>query len=157
MELLELDTKFDFNKALDGSRNVSVKGIPNTQERKELIEKAILRIQENPETAFDSYYIGMKNYAHFWDQYVKCEYGMGPRHGSVVFQIGRTNGRHTKSTLGENEIYFLECVRDFESVKIDDKKINLNQLFNRVTKLANQWDEYVYHLKDFEVGSHING
>lgn len=155
MELLEMKTKFDFNKALDGSRNISVIGIPNTTNRKNLIEKAILRIQEDPENAFSDEYIGMKNYAHFGDQEVCCEYGMRPRHGSVVFQIGRANGRHTKSTLGENEIFFLECVRDFGFVEIDDKKINLNQLFNKIVKLAGEWDEYVHALKDFEVESHI--
>lgn len=155
MELLKINAKFDFNKALDGSRNITVQGIPNTPERKELIEKAILTIQKNPKDAFQNGYIGMKNYAHFGDQYVCCDYGMGPRHGSVVFRIGRTNGRHTKSTLGENEVYFLECVRDFESCEYDDKEINLAQLFDKVTKIAGEWDECVHHLQNFEPETHV--
>lgn len=33
-------------------------------------------------------YVGTKNYAHWYGQMVRHPYGMGPRHGSVVFAIG---------------------------------------------------------------------
>lgn len=35
-------------------------------------------------------YLGVKNYDAFGDQRCDCEYGMGPRHGSIVFAVGLT-------------------------------------------------------------------
>lgn len=155
MELLKLNTKFDLNKALDGNRNVFVQGLPNTDNRRKLIERAITKIQEYPETAFSEKYIGFKNYAGFGDQEVVCEYGYGPRHGSVVYRIGRRNWNRNKSTLGENEIYLLECVRDFGYVEdMDGEKINFCKLLDRLEKIVGQYDEVVKYLNDFEPDTH---
>lgn len=38
---------------------------------------------------FSELYIGVKNYASFGDQREDHKYGYGPRHGDIVFRIGR--------------------------------------------------------------------
>ena len=102
---------FDMERCINASKNIYVQGHPDSSERKAQIEEAIARIQKDGKTAFESTYIGMKQYAGFGDQGVECKYGMGPTHGSVVFSIGR-NDRHI--ILGVDEIYYLECVRDWK-------------------------------------------
>lgn len=93
--------------------NISVKGIPSTRGRMEMIEEAIALIQKNPETALAEQYLGMKNYAGFGDQRSDHQYCYGPKHGTIVFSIGRADP-NSKSTLGDAEIDFLLKCRDFE-------------------------------------------
>jgi len=60
---------------------------------------------------FEGYY-GCKNYDRWTCQGVDCEYGYGPRHGSVVFSIGlKQDYREGKKVIPENDrnimIYYL--------------------------------------------------
>jgi hypothetical protein len=43
---------------------------------------------------------------------------MGPKHGTVVFSIMRTDRRGGE--LGPDHVYLLECVRDFGSLETTD-------------------------------------
>lgn len=47
-------------------------------------------LAENP-ASLQKKYVGVKNYASFGDQRCDCEYGLGPRHGAIVFSIGLTS------------------------------------------------------------------
>jgi len=87
---------------------IKVSGIP-TREREYLIEEAIRLIQANPETAMKTEYLGIKNYASFGDQREDHTYGMGPRHGTIVFSIGRCG----EAPVLPEDIDELIRVRDF--------------------------------------------
>lgn len=89
----------------------------------------------------DQFY-GVKNYDGFYHQRTDCEYGYGPRHGSIVFAIGlclhvrseirrhfsdpSVSDQHRSAYLPvqirENCIYFLEA---FKQGKIEPNAINL--------------------------------
>lgn len=137
----------DVSRCLRGLKNIYVSGSPskgggNEGSRKSLIETAISEILKDGATALQREYLGYKQYAGFGDQRCDCEYGMGPRHGSIVFDIGRTReARRQAVTLGFDEVYLLECVRDFgsESLKSDrgdyDKDWNLCDIIRKVESL----------------------
>jgi hypothetical protein len=113
-------SKLDLARCLRALKNIRVEGSPTSSERKTAISDAIILIQEKGKAALISEYIGVKNYAHFGDQREDHRYGCCPRHGSIVFRIGRV-GRIDSSQefaeLGADEIYLLECVRDFPPIK----------------------------------------
>jgi len=94
--------------------NIYVSGRPNTRDRIALINEAIRMINENPTSAMARGYLGYKNYAGFGDQRCDCEYGMGPTHGSIVFEIGRVD---RSKPLGKIDLYYLEAVRDFSPIE----------------------------------------
>lgn len=56
-------------------------------------------------------YFGVKDYAHWSDQEVKCRYGMGPNHGNVVFRVGIAYP-HKELNMDERNacIYYLNHV-----------------------------------------------
>jgi hypothetical protein len=110
--------KIDREKCLRALKHIRLQGLPTTNERKALIEEAITLIQRNGSEALKSGYIGYKNYAGFGDQRTDCSYGMGPRHGSIVYSIGRTNMGTESVTLGDDEIYYLQCERDFPGFSV---------------------------------------
>lgn len=61
-----------------------------TAVRPQAIADAIKAIAESDDP-LSKQYIGVKNYDGFGDQREDHSYGMGPRHGSIVFEIGRKN------------------------------------------------------------------
>lgn len=71
------------------------------------IADAAKAIAEN-EDPLKKEYIGLKNYDRWVGQRCDCGYGMGPRHGSIVFAIGRRNPREPV-TEAEREaaLYYL--------------------------------------------------
>jgi len=107
--------KLDVERCRRGMQQLHIIG----RARPELIEQAIALIGEHPVTALQDEYLGIKNYAHFGDQRADCPYGMGPKHGSIVFSIGRTpewradGGRR----FTDDAIYLLEAYRDFEPLQ----------------------------------------
>lgn len=113
--------KIDLDRVRRGMATVYVDGVPRTAERLNLIAEAIGRIQSNPQGAFKANYLGIKNYAGFGDQRSDCGYGMGPRHGSIVFEIGRPN-RGEGPLPGADAVYALECLRDFGFVEVDTEE-----------------------------------
>jgi len=100
----------DWIKFGKGSEQLRVSGIANTEDRKALVGEAIALIQKDPKTALKDGYLGYKNYSGFGDQRCDCSYGMGPRHGYIVFDIGRN--RDVELDDPESAIYFLKCFRD---------------------------------------------
>ena len=102
----------DLARCLKAMQYIFVAGNPQGPAREEVIADAISAIQNDGQKALKAEYMGIKNYAHFGDQRCDCSYGMGPKHGSIVFRIGR-RGDDRDATLGADEIYLLECVRDF--------------------------------------------
>lgn len=71
---------------------------------------------------------GTKSYDRWHGQRCDCEYGMGPGHGSLIFQIGlRDNVRNTRkhSDLAPEEIeaaiYFLTNIERIQAAEADAK------------------------------------
>lgn len=116
--------KINIARCLEALKKIRVEGSPNTQERKDLVEEAIGLIQADPAGALKGQYIGFKNYAHFGDQRCDGPAGTGPRHGSIVFSIGRNRSGEEVETLDSDCIYFLECWREFGEVKLPDESPN---------------------------------
>lgn len=157
----------DVTRCLRGMKNIYVEGAPNRSSgsslhgsRIRLIEKAISLIQADGTKAMEREYLGFKNYAGFGDQGCDGEYGMGPRHGSIVFSVGRTHSARGNDTiLGADEIYLLECVRDFgsEQLKSDrgdyDQYWNLIDIIRKAESLHHDWTFYDSYLVGARVES----
>jgi hypothetical protein len=105
----------DIQRCLNGLTSVYVHGAVAGGHRLALIEEAIAAIHKDPASALATEFLGFKNYAHFGDQRCDCPYGMGPRHGSIVFSIAR---RDRNAPVNGDAIYLLECVRDFGAVGV---------------------------------------
>lgn len=119
----------DVGRCRRAMRNLYIQGEPGTtggpDSRGKMLEDAIASIQADGVKAMSAGYFGIKNYSGFGDQRSDCEYGMGPRHGHIVFSIGRTaEGRKGGVQLGEDEVYLLECVRDFGGIVCPVDPIN---------------------------------
>lgn len=84
--------------------------VASMPQRLRVIEDAILAIQTDQTSALSKEYMGVKNYAGFGDQRCDCSYGMGPSHGSIVFEVGRA--RDYNGPLDSDAIYALEVFRD---------------------------------------------
>ena len=150
---------FDIERCINASKNIYIQGHPGSAGRKAQIEEAIARIQEDGKNAFKSTYIGMKDYAHFGDQDVECEYGMGPTHGSVVFSIGRKD-RHV--TLGVDEIYYLECARDWKPFYTEPERNgygkvewSFDKTLREYIKIKTYYQNLENRFKDFNPETHV--
>lgn len=144
----------DKERCLRVMEDINVGGLPIAA-RLYLIEEAIAKIQASGSEALKQEYLGIKNYAGFGDQREDHEYGYGPSHGSIVFRIERTNRNRgiASAVLGDNHIYLLECVRDFNIY--DDhndltnhlpKRKNLCQVlgdWRRHQKLASEYEQVI--------------
>lgn len=107
----------DIARARRGAAQLSVEG---GTPRPSLIEAAIALIQTDPAKALTEEYLGVKNYASFGDQREDHRYGYGPKHGAIVFSIGRSEKwRSNERPLDTDAIYFLEVVRDFGTFNVD--------------------------------------
>lgn len=158
-----MKNKIDVARCLDGMINIYVIGVVgNSKQRQEAISDAIIAIQKDGTNALKREYIGVKQYSGFGDQREDHGYGMCPRHGSIVFEIGR----HSKceSVLGSNEIYYLECERDFSPMLInkntngydngDKKELNLGQVLRKIEDAQFTIEECQAHLNRQEVETH---
>lgn len=67
---------------------LSVRGEPDTYERKLAIRAAIDELLRPGAGKLRHEYIGLKDYAHWTDQREDHRYGYGPRHGYIRFAIG---------------------------------------------------------------------
>jgi hypothetical protein len=74
-------------------------------------------------------YFGVKNYDGFGDQRNDSEYGMGPRHGSIVFSIGLTPALRQRVRTGpaledheiEDALYLLSSLPKIEQLRAEQK------------------------------------
>ncbi len=154
--------KIDIERCKRAMENIYMKGLPNEgaasfpqESRGAKIEAAISAIQTDGANALMKQTFGVKNYASFGDQGCDCEYGYGPRHGYIVFEIGRTGKSREKHTvLGADEIYLLECCRDFGSVELGANKLNLCLIINELTTHAKIVNEISIILDNKEVEPH---
>jgi hypothetical protein len=107
----------DLDRVRRAMKHIAVSGLPRTAERQRAIADVICAIQADGGKALASEYVGVKNYAHFGDQRSDHPYGYGPSHGSIVFRIGRADRDPSRRiVLGADEVYALECLRDFRGV-----------------------------------------
>lgn len=119
---------------------IEIKGFCNTIKREELIENAISALQNNPDDWAKKMYYGIKNYASFGDQREDHEYGYGPRHGTIVFSIGR--GKNFDPSKKDIYIEFLIFFRDFrnETLKVNRSGYNYLLDFNDLIKEKNTFE-----------------
>ena len=157
-----MKSKIDTARCYRGMRSIYVNGDPSPN-RKYLIELAIKELQTKGKDSFSTSYFGIKNYASFGDQRADCTYGMVPSHGSIVFSIGRI--REVNDPIIRDEIYLLECVRDFGSVSIPnhpknstssyykDPELNLIDVLKYTRDLQNKLNYLIGVLDKSEVDS----
>lgn len=129
-----------------------VEGVCNNPRREDLIEESITALQTNPEKAFKDNFVGFKNYAGFGDQRCDCSYGHGPRHGSIVFEIGR--GKNYDPENAKLYIDFLLVARDFPGVELKNETNNysrrygLTDVIRRYLKHKSKVDNLLTKLKE---------
>ena len=147
--------KVDLERIKNGIEFINVNGIISEQypKRIKLIEEAINDVQTGFNHLKKEYY-GIKNYGQFGDQRADCSYGMGPTHGSIVFEIeltskARKNIEDINTDDVYNIVYTLEAVRDFGYVEqFDifygnhgrDVKVGLIKLLKHYLKSQNYTD-----------------
>lgn len=144
-------------------KKINIDGIPETTSRRAMIEKAIALIQTDGAAALRDEYLGIKNYAHFGDQEHSTSYGMGPTHGYIVFRIARTEP-NKGATLGDDEVYLLECVRDFIGLQEEPsdpsrqdnqtREMNLCGVLRRISRLSEVRDTYAAKVEAANVHTH---
>jgi hypothetical protein len=119
----------DVERCIRAMKDLNIKGVASSSLREKVITDAIKQIQEDGSTALLKKYIGVKNYAEFGDQRYDDLYGYSPRHGDIVFSVGRTDSarktilnennttEENKSDiiLGSDHIYLLEAARDWKN------------------------------------------
>ena len=65
-------------------------------------------------------YVGIKNYDSFGDQGSDHPYGMGPRHGSIVFAVNRSiRDRELTEQELEDALYYLNAYEQIEALEKD--------------------------------------
>lgn len=140
--------KIDVERCMRAMADLRVEGIPNSAERKKVIADAIAAIQADGNKALSVEYMGVKQYAGFGDQRTDCRYGFSPTHGSIVFRVERRGDR--SSTLADDHVYLLECVRDFPTASekvwdrgtYRDEYLNLCEVIERLVRARAQVDTY---------------
>lgn len=143
--------KINWRKFNIGQKQFQVTGIASTEKRKRLIGEAIGLIQKDPSIVLRKERLGYKNYEAFGDQRCDCEYGYGPRHGYIVFSIGRSTDYNEKENH-EEKIYFLKCFRDAPGLGKDgDKELNIQEVFQEMRSLELQSGELQEFLDVIEV------
>lgn len=158
----------DESRCRRGLEQVCVSGSPRP-ERNYLIEDAIARLQSHPDTALVDQYLGIKSYAHFGDQREDHSYGMGPRHGSIVFRIernGRTTQERKATAIDECGIYLLEATRDFGAIdhpcgdtwsgSRSVRQINLCDLLTEIARAEDRLIKLRSALVGARVESHVS-
>lgn len=154
--------KIDLDRCYRGMENLDISGLPGQPERLKVIEEAVAAIQHDGTTALTGGYLGVKNYASFPDQRCDCEYGMGPRHGSIVFEVGRRRGEKAQvAKLGSDEIYLLEATRDAGHVYTLERngynaniQLNLPQTLAHLRDHQNRVDDLKASLEKVKVDTH---
>jgi hypothetical protein len=113
------------------SCGVYVHGICDNRGRAKLIERAITEIQKNSESAMKEEFIGMKNYAGFGDQECDCSYGYGPKHGSIVFKIGR-----------EGDVINVQDAITLLGIVLENPEVNVCKMLQDYVNTNNKLNEY---------------
>jgi hypothetical protein len=77
----------DLDKATKGLEVIAIKGEITSDQRRACISEAISALAAGG-GGLKKGYFGVKIYSGFGDQRCDCSYGMGPRHGNIVFSVG---------------------------------------------------------------------
>lgn len=88
-----------------------------------VLKRSVDQIIEGGGSLFREY-MGTKNYDRFSGQFISCSYGCGPRHGSVVFQVGlmpaiRNNGVTLDDSQIECCLYYLNNIGRIQESKAE--------------------------------------
>lgn len=88
---------FDMEKIAAGRTILYVQGqfAKAGDERAAVLRRGITDLSENGGTVLSREYFATKSYDRWHGQFLSCEYGMCPRHGSVIFEVGMI-GEHRK-------------------------------------------------------------
>ena len=90
------------------------------EDRRSVIEDAIKEFASNRGAAFAHKYFGTKDCAHWHGQRCDCSYGMGPKHGWIVFSIG-LESEARKRDLSDEELnavlYYLRSIDRIQNSK----------------------------------------
>ena len=109
-------------------RGDASKVVPNDEgryptSRKQSVEDAIAWFDSSDARPdLRTAYVGVKNYSGFGDQRCDADYGYGPRHGHVVFEIGlRPDARKRDLTTEERNacIYYLRNIARIQAAKAE--------------------------------------
>ena len=160
--------KIDLKRCARAMVDLVVEGSPAGSVREKAIDDAIAWIQKDGVGALGVEYIGVKNYAGFGDQREDHGYCYGPKHGTIVFEIGRVKRRTGQPgpELGSDHVYLLEAVRDFGTVEGPEEprryglagtyrpSLNLCDVLERVTELSTRLEHLTSALSKGEVESH---
>lgn len=152
----------ELGRVRQGMERLKIVGSPDGPVRKKAIEDAIAAIQQDPKGALRERYIGVKNYASFGDQREDHPYGTGPRHGSIVFSIERARDARDAPSLGADEIFLLEAVRDFGGKlweergagRHDRRHVNLTDVVRKFLRLTEEAQEMWGFISSATVDSH---
>ena len=130
-ELSELDSKieklrklngvavagFDLSKVSMAESLVRVSGSPDSPERGRAVSRAVKKVACEP-IPMRRQYVGVKQCSGFGDQGCDCEYGMGPRHGHIVFRIESLKRKDEWSEIERDAaIYYLSNISKIHKAK----------------------------------------
>lgn len=88
-----------------------------SEQRAAAVNRAVNSIA-NGDIPMQKQYMGVKNYDHFGDQCCDCEYGMGPRHGNIVFRIESIERKRSWTDDERNAaIYYLSNIAVISKAK----------------------------------------
>lgn len=128
--------------------------------RYDVIKEAIKDFQTNEFFKIQRRYYGIKNYAGFGDQRNDCEYGYGPRHGSIVFQIEIVNKSEPTEDMINNAIYYLLKLVEFGTIYEPDGyrfyERNLDYYINKEHKYLNEIYEINKRISDKPTDIELN-
>ena len=89
---------------------IEVRGQVYPGMRQRVVENAIRQLARGGGVLHHEYF-GTKHYSGFVDQRCDCEYGYGPKHGTVVFSVGLSSQFRERTLLSEqieDAVYYLK-------------------------------------------------
>tara|TARA_R100000781_G_scaffold109216_1_gene74087 strand:+ start:3102 stop:3593 length:492 start_codon:yes stop_codon:yes gene_type:complete len=109
-----IDSNIDLNKLQLAESVLIVSGNPVG---KNIHHRAISRMANNPDS-LKREFIGNKRYEGYYQE-CDCEYGYGPRHGSIVDRIGLNNSARNRDLTEEEKdacIYYLTNIEKIQEL-----------------------------------------
>ncbi len=110
----------DLDKIILAKSVIAIRGeIQNDSKgrRSEVVQSAIRDIATNNAGKIKAKYFGVKNYSGFGDQQEDHSYGMGPKHGNIVFSVGLKNDARAREPFlltddeMEASLYYLQNLK----------------------------------------------
>ena len=119
---------FNLNKIKLAESIIVVRGdasgfVKNAGRRDSVVKSSVEDISINKAEKLRKQYFGTKNYSGFGDQNEDHSYGMGPRHGSIVFSVGLKESIRKREPINltseekEAAIYYLLNLKKIQTEK----------------------------------------